>query len=77
MTMKPALPPYGERGKAQMICDDINAKVDRLKAEAAAERRILTFLARQNPPKRFRTRALSLMTHSRGALIADMGSRGK
>lgn len=60
---------------AQQICDDINAKVNQLKAEAAAERRIRAALAPKG--KKLSVKALSLLTHSRGATIADMGSRGK
>jgi hypothetical protein len=59
----------------QQICDEINAKVDRLKAEAAAERRIRCLLAKSS--KQFSVKALSLMTHSRGAVVAVMGSNGK
>jgi hypothetical protein len=58
----------------QEICDDINAIVEAKKREAAAERRIRSFVASK---KRFSVRALSLMTHSRGAIIAAMGSHGK
>jgi hypothetical protein len=52
-----------------------NAIVERERAQAAAERNVLQLLARLNPPKQFSKRSIALMSNSRGALIADMGSR--
>lgn len=57
------------------VASDVMAIVEAKKAEAAAEQRVLRMVAAASPPKQYRKRSIALMSPSRAALIADMGSR--
>jgi hypothetical protein len=57
------------------VASDVMAIVEAKKAEAEAEQRVLRTLQRISPPKKYRLRSIALMSNSRAALIADMGSR--